>query len=321
MVESIKMKKLFLTGAGGFVGQYVIDSLHKDFEIIGLVHPARDFEETLAKYIDGNILDTDLLDKVAREEKPDVILHLAARAATWATEPKEVFDVNFYGSLNLYQAVVKAQKEDSEYNPRIIYVSSAEVYGKTTNPSFISENDPFFPANLYAVSKVCSDRLSYQYSQTHKLQIVILRPFNHIGPGQQKGFFIPDMASQIAEAEKNPEKKELLVGNLESIRDIQDVRDVVEAYKAVIMAEKITPGEAYNISSGKGITMKDLLEKLLSNSTKKLEIKEDPEKNRPSDIPITVGDNTKFKSEFGWEPKHSIDEALKDTLDYWRKNL
>ena len=321
MVESIKMKKLLLTGAGGFVGQYVIDLLHEDFEIIGLVHPARDFEETLARYIDGNILDTDLLNKVISEEKPNVILHLAAKAATWTTEPKEVFDVNFYGTLNLYQAVLSAQKEDPDYNPRIIYVSSAEVYGKTTNPSHINENDPFFPANLYAVSKVCADRLSYQYSQTHKLNIVILRPFNHIGPGQQKGFFVPDMASQIVKAERNPEEQKLMVGNLKSIRDIQDVRDVVEAYKAVIMKENITPGEAYNISSGKGITMKDLLEKLLSNATKKLEIKEDSEKNRASDIPITVGDNSKFKSEFGWEPKYSIDEVLKDTLDYWRENL
>lgn len=321
MVESISMKKLFLTGAGGFVGQYVIEALYSDFEIIGLVHPTRDFKENLARYVDGNILNTDLLDTVIGEEKPEVILHLAAKAATWTIDPKEVFDVNFYGTLNLYQAVLKAQKKDESYNPRIIYVSSAEVYGKTTNPKNISENDPFYPANLYAVSKICADRLSYQYSQTHKLNIVILRPFNHIGPLQQKGFFVPDMASQIAQAEKDPTKSELSVGNLDSIRDILDVRDVVTAYKAVITTASITRGEAYNICCGKGVTMKDLLEKLLSNSTKKLEIKADPERIRPSDIPITVGDNTKFKQEFNWEPKYSIDETLKETLDYWRENI
>lgn len=310
------MQTIFITGAGGFVGQHAIELLSNRYHILGLLHPKRPLKTKGVTYIDGDIQDQNLIEEIILKNKPSVILHLAAKAATWSTDPKDVLQVNFFGTLNLYQSILKA-KLQSSYDPKILFISSAEVYGKSSNPDSINELDPFFPSNLYGVSKVCGDRLSYQYSQTHKLKIVVLRPFNHIGPGQQKGFFVPDMCAQIAEAEKDPQKNDILVGNLESVRDILDVRDVVSAYQKVIESD-FSPGEAYNICSGKGVKMSDILETLLSKATKKLTIKKDDTRLRASDIPIHIGNNQKFSSTFNWTPVHPLEKTLKETLDYWR---
>lgn len=309
------MKKILISGANGFVGQHLIDTLKNDYQITGLIHESNLTNSDNITYKSGNILDRGFLEDILNY-KPDYIIHLAAIAPTWSTDPENIFKVNLLGTLNLYQAVTNLKKQ-SGFNPKIIYVSSAEVYGKTINPENITEENPFFPANCYGTSKAAADRLSYQMSQSDKLNIVIIRPFNHTGPGQLKGFFVPDMASQIVEIENNPDKSELMVGNLNSVRDFLDVRDVVEGYKKVL--ETDTPaGEAYNLSSGTGIKMEDILNKLLSFAKKEIKIIPDPKRLRASEVPITVGNNTKFRNHFSWQPKIPIDQTLQDTLNYWR---
>lgn len=310
------MQKLLLTGANGFAGQHLISTL-TEYQIIGVIHNSdlQSFENV--KYENGNILDRGFLEDLIKKHQPEKIIHLAAIAPTWGQDPENIFKINLLGTLNLYLGVT-AFKKQASYNPKIIYVSSAEVYGKTIHPEKISEDNPFFPANYYGSSKVAADRLSYQMSQSANLQITIIRPFNHTGPGQLSGFFVPDMASQIVEIEKDPKRNEILVGNLESIRDISDVRDIVLGYKVILQTDS-RPGEAFNLCSGSGIKMKAVLEKLLSAAKKEIKIIEDPARMRPSEVPITVGDNSKFKNLTGWEPKIPLDQTLQDTLEYWRQ--
>lgn len=310
------MKKVLITGANGFVGQHLIDSLKNGYQITGLIHESNLTGSENVIYKNGNILDRGFLEDILKNFEPEYVIHLAAIAPTWSTDPENIFKVNLLGTLNLYQAI-NSLKKSTDYNPKILYISSAEIYGKTSNPENIKEDNPLFPFNYYGASKVAADRLSYQMSQSSKLNIIILRPFNHTGPGQLKGFFMPDMASQIAQIERDSEKKEIMVGNLESIKDFLDVRDVVGAYKKALEIET-KPGEAFNLSSGKGIKMEDLLKKLISFAKKEIKISFDNQRMRPSEVPVTVGNNSKFKSHFSWEPKIPIDQTLLDTLNYWR---
>jgi GDP-4-dehydro-6-deoxy-D-mannose reductase len=311
------MKKILITGVNGFVGQHLLTLLDGYF-VIGLTHLGDLIDTENRKFHEGNILDLGCLEDLVTKYHPEVIFHLAAIAPTNYKDSEQVFKINLMGTNNLYQAVLNVREQDSNFNPKIVFVSSAEVYGKTNNPDHINEESALNPLNFYGSSKLAADRLTYQLSQSNNLNTIILRPFNHTGPGQLKGFFVPDMASQIVNIEKDNGKNEIMVGNLESVRDLSDVRDIVQAYKLVI-DQDVEPGEVYNICSGNGVVMKDVLEKLLSFASKKIEIKQDESRMRASDNPIAVGNNQKFKNKFGWEPKYSLDQTLEDTLKYWKE--
>lgn len=311
------MQKILVTGANGFAGQHLIRILEPDYQIIGIINKSNLEGSGNMQYVSGNILDRGFLKDLVKKYQPEKVIHLAAIAPTWSQDPENIFKINLVGTLNLYLAI-EDEKKSSGFDPKIVYVSSAEVYGKTPNPEKITEQNLFFPANYYGTSKVAADRLSYQMSQSSKLNLVILRPFNHTGPGQLQGFFVPDMASQIVKIENDPGKSEIMVGNLESIRDISDVRDIVQGYKRILETDA-PGGEAFNICSGVGIKMKELLDKLLSLAKKPIKIVEDPKRMRPSEVPTTVGDNSKFRRLTGWEPKIPIDQTLQDTLEYWRQ--
>jgi len=310
------MQKVLITGAAGFVGHYLTDTLLEKYGVIG-TDVATIKPNPKIDYFPGDILDKRFLANLVQKEKPDIIFHLAAKSQTWNRNVEEVFKINMLGTINLYESILEI-RNGTDYNPKIFFISSSEVYGNTTDPKNITEDSPLFPAKFYSASKVASDRFSYSYSQNEKLNILILRPFTHTGPGQQKGFVVPDIASQIAELEKNPKSDKLLVGNLEPVRDYLDVRDVVEAYGAIIDKNWI-PGDSYNICSGKGVQVKKILEILLQLANKKLIITEDPSKLRASDTPVYVGCNRKFSKLTGWKPKISLEQTLKDTLDFWRK--
>lgn len=310
------MQKALITGIAGFVGHYLSDSLLEKYQVIG-TDIATVSPNSKINYFPGDILDKKFLTDLIQKEKPEIIFHLAAKSQAWTRNVEEVFKINMLGTINLYESILEARKE-TDVNPKIFFISSSEVYGNTDDPKNITETSPLFPAKFYSASKVASDRLSYSYSQSEKLNILILRPFTHTGPGQQKGFVVPDFASQIAELEKEPENNTLMVGNLEPIRDYLDVRDVVEAYKIVI-DKNWTPGDSYNICSGKGVKIQEILGILLKLANKKLIIRQDSLKLRSSDTPVYVGNNQKFVELTGWEPKIALETTLKDTLDYWRK--
>jgi GDP-4-dehydro-6-deoxy-D-mannose reductase len=303
------MKKALVTGANGFVGSHLIKTL-SDYSIVGIVKEGNPESLENVQYVSGDITDQENVISILSEHKPELIFHLAGIAPTWVKDAQLLFDVNFFGTLNIYQAVVKLKEQDPGYNPKILYVSSSDVYGNSE--SKITEDAPLQPLNLYATSKVAADRLSYQYATCNGLKIVIVRPFPHIGPRQAPGFFIPDMMIQIEKIKKG-EQQELMVGNLEAIRDYTDVRDVVRAYKMLLESD-FNPGDVFNVCSGEGIKIKDLLDKLLSHIGQPITVKTDSERLRTSEASVRVGDNTKLIQKTGWKPENTLDQTLMDII-------
>jgi GDP-4-dehydro-6-deoxy-D-mannose reductase len=312
------MKKVLITGATGFVGQHLTNYLASlnQFEIYGTTQSSQSsLAKGKARLEMVDLLDFDSVSSMIDKIKPDLIYHLAAH-----TSPAESFDNptpvvlgNIEMQMNLQNAIRKADLIDS----RILIVSSGEVYGLIKNEDLpINEDTPFQPANPYAVSKVAQDFLGLQYYLSYKMDIVRVRPFNHTGPGQPTGFAIPSFAKQIALIEKGEQEPVIKVGNLFSARDFTDVRDIVRGY--ALLMDKGQNGDVYNIGSGKSISIKNMLDMLLSFSTTKVEVVEDRGKVRPFDTPNIYSDYSKLNTLTGWTPEIPIEQTLKDTLDYWR---
>lgn len=311
------MKTLLVTGASGFVGTHFINSFASEYKILALwnnnpiVHPT-------VLSLKCDLSKKEEINQVLSKTTPDVILHLAGKAKTYGEDFDSLMKDNVSMTKDLFDTVVELKAKDN-YDPKIIIISSAETYGKTINPKSIDEDAPFFPLTEYGLSKMFVDRLSFWYAHTKGLNVIIIRSFNHTGPGQKLGFFASDIASQIVKIEKGLQS-ELAVGNLSSIRDVLDVRDVVKAYKLAIDKD-LPKGEAYNVCSGKGYSMEQILKKLCNLSSAKIEVIQDPTRMRPSDNPIVIGNNAKFKKATKWKPTITIDQTLKDCLDYWRNKI
>lgn len=309
--------KVLITGASGFVGQHLISVLKDSHSIVGTVNngPPDASDNIVFEKLD--ITDKTQVFDLLNRHRPDAIVHLAAISITWSENPEEIFKINFDGTFNIYDSIVKISQKEP-YSPKILFASSGTIYGKAKKAESINEDTEIKPLNFYSTSKACADRLSYQYSKSYKLQIAIIRSFNLSGPGQHLGFFIPDMCSQIAKIEKDPSKNIIEVGNLESVRDFLDVRDAVLAYKALIEGN-YENGDVFNLCSGVGRKMQDILDTLISKSTKEIKIETNPSRIQKADIPVFVGNNQKLKMLTGWEPKFDFNLTLNDTLDYWRK--
>lgn len=308
------MEKILVTGSTGFVGQHLVERLASKYQVIGLDRQPKSDNQN------GNYHSIDLTDKAAlasqiRKHRPDGIIHLAAIATTWEKDARQVFDVNLMGTLNLYQAVSELKQTDG-YDPKILFISSSEVYGKAANPENITEKELLQPTNFYATSKAAADRLTYQYSQSQGLNTVILRPFNHTGPGQRPGFFVPDMVSQIVALESS-DKDELSVGNLSAVRDFSDVRDVVRAYQ-LVLESNLERGQVYNICSGRGVVMQEVLDQLLAMANKPIRVVVDQSRIRPSDTPVFVGNHDKLTQDTGWKPEIKLENTLEESLAHWR---
>ena len=310
------MKTILVTGASGFVGTYFIRQYSDQYKILALWR-SNVVSGSNVMSLQLDLSNKQLVYETLQRTRPDVILHLAGKAKTWGSDLDEMIADNLHLTKNLLEGVTHL-KEKEDYDPKVLIISSAEVYGSTVNPKSIDENAPFFPISEYGLTKMFVDRLAYYYAISKKVKVTILRSFNHIGPGQKLGFFVSDMASQISLIEKG-KQEELTVGNLSSIRDVLDVRDVIRAYYLAIESN-LPVGEAYNICSGKGVSMKQLLEKLVRLSTAKITIIEDESRMRASDNPISVGDNKKFRSATKWNPQINLDQTLSECLDYWRNS-
>lgn len=315
------MKKALITGIGGFVGSHLVQLLKKNkIEIDGIVHPNHpkpNFKE-LAENI--KLIACDLLQSTALQEKLkgtryDYIFHLAAYSSPAQSfkNPQQTLENNIFSQLNLLEQLAKTGSR-----AKILIVCSSEEYGNVEAKYLpISESTPLHPASPYAISKVAQDFLGLQYFLNHRLKIVRVRPFNHIGPGQSTNFVVPAFAAQIAKIEEKGGT--INVGNLNSYRDFTDVRDIVRAYLLALEKGKI--GEVYNIGSGKKYKIGDILKKLISFS--KVPVKVSVNKNllRSGEINEICCDFTKFKKQTGWMPKIPIEKSLFDTIEYERKKL
>jgi GDP-4-dehydro-6-deoxy-D-mannose reductase len=321
--------KVLITGITGFAGSHLADYIlghHPTFE----VHGTRRWrsKEDAADHLNGRVTfhECDITDAhnmytVIEEIKPGKIFHLAAQSyipASWDS-PAETFHTNVVGQCNLLEAIKHLQP--GGYDPVVVVAGSSEEYGMVAPDDLpICETTPLAPLSPYAVSKVAQDYMGYQYWRSYKIRVIRTRAFNHEGPRRGEVFVISNFCKQIAEIEREVRKPVIHVGNLDAVRDFSDVRDVVRAYW--LATEKCQPGDVYNISSGKGWRIGQVLDMLLERSAKKrIRVAADPQRLRPSDVPILIGDSSKFRRATGWEQTIPFGKTLDDSLDYWRSRI
>ncbi len=316
-------KKALITGIGGFVGSHMAELLlSKGFEVYGLSRPRSrmDLIEGIKPQLhleDADILDSHSLYGTISRIRPDYIFHLAAQSfvpTSWVS-PSVTLEVNIIGSANLFEAVRQAK-----INPAIQIACSSEEYGLVHPDEVpIKETNPLRPQSPYGVSKVAMDYLGYQYFCSYGMNIIRTRGFNHTGPRRGETFVTSNFAKQIAMIEKGKLEPVIHVGNLEAQRDWTDVRDMVRGY--LLAVEKCDAGDVYNICTGNAVVIKDMLNMLIGMSKVKVEIRQDPARMRPSEVPVLIGDNSKFVAKTGWKPEIPFEKTMEDLLNYWRERV
>ncbi len=295
-------KRAIITGAEGFVGKHLAGHLKdRGIEAFG-------FDRSTG----GDILDVYKVETMIDAVKPDYIFHLAAAAfvPTSFADPVKVMNINLNGSHTILEAVRK-------YSPstKVHLAGSSEVYGKVSPEECpIKETNPIRPQSTYAVAKYAMEKLAIQYHDTWGLHTVVTRAFNHSGPGRGVEYAESNFAKQVVAIERG-EAKELVHGNLDAKRDYTDVRDMVKAYLLAIEL----PSDVYNVSSGETVSMKEVIDILAGLSKRELTLVQDASRMRPSDVPLLLGDSTKFRKLTGWKPTINVEKMLNDLLAYWRK--
>lgn len=302
-----------VTGATGFVGGHLLDRIAGEEAVVGWYRPDGRPPD-LGRAVDW--LPVDLLDRsqVARaldEVLPSQIYHLAG-APQVDTSWKNVVPHLRANALVTHILLEAVRQRDEPC--RVLVVSSSQIYQMTDDP--ISEETAMLPATPYGLSKLAQDQLAQRACQEDDLDVVIARPFNHAGPGQAPVFAIPSFARQIARIEAGLAPPEIKVGNLDTRRDLTDVRDVVQAY--LNLMDAAPRGRPYNICSGRAWKIGDLLDELLQLAQTEVRIEVDESRLRPNDVPVVQGDATRIRAEIGWGPKIRVEQTLRDTLDYWR---
>ncbi|HEV2370280.1 MAG TPA: GDP-mannose 4,6-dehydratase [Acidimicrobiales bacterium] len=289
--------RAFVTGASGFVAGWLLRHLSD----------MGDDLETVDESVD--IADADAMRERILAAAPEAIYHLAAFThvgKSWE-EPAEAFRVNALGTLQVLQAARLCRPA-----PRVLLIGSAEVYGMVKPDQLpVREDAPLLPVSPYAASKVAAEFLGVQAHLGYGVPVIRVRAFNHIGPGQHPSFVVPALVARIREAQAQGQG-EVRVGNVSPRRDFTDVRDVVRAYR--LLVERGRPGEAYNVCSGRDVSIGHVAERLLELAGGGLELVNDPELERPVDIPVLLGDRAKIGSAAGWEPVVDLDQTLKDVL-------
>ncbi len=315
--------RVLITGITGFAGSHLAEYILglKNHEVYGSFR-WRSNKTYISTILDKiTLVECDLRDAFSTEKliadvKPDLIFHLAAQSFVPFSfdAPGESLQTNILGQLNLFEAVRK-----SNYNPRILIAGSSEEYGMVFPDEIpIKETNPLRPLSPYAVSKVTQDLLAYQYYESYGIRVVRSRGFNHTGPRRGPVFICSNFAKQIVDIENGRCEPIIRVGNLEAKRDFTDVRDMVKGYWLALQHCK--DGECYNICSNHTISMKEILHKLVDKTDKKVRVEVDESRLRPSDVPILLGDYSKFNACTGWKPTIDFDTTLSDILEYWRNS-
>jgi len=298
------MKRLMVTGLDGFVGRHVkqaVESLRDGrFQLV----EARGAIE---------LREPATLQQAIEETRPDYVLHLAAQSFVPASvkDPRATYEVNFFGTLNLLQAL-----KAGGFRGRMLYVGSAEEYGAVRDEDLpVVESCPLRPRTPYGVSKAAAELLCYQWTQDQGFEIVMSRPFNHLGPGQAEHFVVPDFAKQVTEIKLGRREPVLKVGAIDVTRDFTDVRDVVQAYLALM--ERGESGEAYNVCSGREFSIREILEELIRLAEVECRIIVDNARLRAVERKRNRGSFEKLAKCTGWNPRITLTESLRDVLAYW----
>ena len=311
--------KALIIGAAGFVGKSLLQHLKSTYD--WSLYATKLSTETIdikGIYVeDLDILQLSDIQKLLARIQPDYIFHLAAQssvALSWKN-PQLTVDINIKGSINLFEAVRQLNKQ-----PKILVIGSGEEYGHINlNETPIAEDIPLRPGNIYAATKASQNMIAAIYSKAYSMNIVMVRAFNHIGPGQMPVFVVSDFCKQVAEIEAQRRPPMIYVGNLSAQRDFTDVRDVVRAYSLLMLHGH--SGETYNVGSGRAISIQTLLDKILRYSSADISVKISAERLRPIDVPVIEADISKLQRVTHWSPEISIDTTLLETLNYWRQFL
>ncbi len=292
--------RALITGGRGFVGNWLAEHLREQGD------------DVVAIDLETDIADQAALDPVVADAAPDAVYHLAARThvgESWQV-PAEVLRVNVLGT-----AAVLAAARQVPSRPTVLVVSSAEVYGIVTPADLpLTEASPVAPATPYAASKAAAEQVALQAWRGYDQPVIVVRPFNHVGPRQSPSFAVSALARRIVEA-RRAGATELAVGTLTSRRDFTDVRDVVQAYRLLI--ERGVPGTVYNVCSGQDVPIAEVADRLLALAGSDLHLVTDPSLVRPVDVPVLRGDGSRLEQATGWKPTIRLDDTLRDVLDYW----
>lgn len=299
----MKKKRLLVLGGTGFVGSHIKSILSSKYDV----------------YLSGREVDVRNAERVhelVARQMPDEVMHLAAVTTVVESfqNQSETYEINFGGTLNLLMAL-----RQCHFKGRMLYVGSSQVYGSPLVGLPVTEESPLRPLNPYAVSKIAAEALCYQWSQTGKFEIVMARPFNHIGPGQSERFAIADFARQVAEIRLGRRKPVLQVGDIDETRDFTDVRDVVRAYATLLKNGR--NGNVYNVCSGVERSVRSLIEHLIALANVDVQVEQDASRMRPAELRRLWGSFAKLQTDTGWQPQIKVEQSLADIMNDWEKKL
>jgi GDP-4-dehydro-6-deoxy-D-mannose reductase len=269
-------------------------------------------EPSGARWMEVNLLDRDEVRVAIEHLQPATIYHLAgyANVAQAWTHTREAFEANVLATHHLFDAL-----RMTGLRPRVLVSLSAAVY-RQQNRALV-EDDVLEPPNPYATSKLAQEMLASAAVLEDGIPSILARAFNHTGPGQPRGYVVPDIAHQIALIEAGRMEPVLSLGNMDAERDLTDVRDVVRAYMALMRQAR--PGVPYNVCAGRAVSVRWLVDTLIARSRVPVRVVQDPAKLRPNDVPLVLGDHARLSADTGWCPEIPLDRTLTDVLDDWRR--
>jgi len=316
--------RVLVTGIGGFAGPVVADALRAaGHEVLGLVQSGPVSPRLAALGLPagalhvGDVTDAAGLGRVVAGARPDAVVHLAGLTFVPAAErdPSETYRVNVGGLLALL-AAVRAEAPKA----RVLAVGSADVYGAVERSELpVREETPFRPVTVYGASKAAADLAAGQWARAYGLDVVRARPFNHTGPGQDAAFVCSALARQVAAIEAGKQDSVLRVGNVDPVRDFSDVRDIAAGYVALL--ERGHSGDAYNLCSGSGSSIAEVIAILRTHARIPVRVHSDPALRRAVDVERIVGSHERATRDTGWAPRIPLDDTLGALLDDWRARI
>lgn len=299
------MPRALVSGASGFVGPYLIQHLLRlGYEVVGGVHGPETHLPEGSQRISLDVTDGEAVQRAVADMQPDEVYHLAGITRPAGGQVEKFYQVNFGGALNLLEAVRENAPE-----AKVLLVGSAYAYRKLNHP--VSETEPLEPVNHYGVSKASADLLGYSYA-LEGVRVVRVRPFNHSGPTQSPDFLLPTLVQQFAEIKAGKREAIIYLGNLNSVRDFSDVRDIVRGYHFALQRGR--SGEAYNMGSGRGVSVEELFELVRREAGIEVELSIEVSRIRAMDITYLVADASKARRELKWEVEIPLERTIRDML-------
>jgi GDP-4-dehydro-6-deoxy-D-mannose reductase len=305
-----------VTGAAGFVGPHLLQVLKGRGDEVHGLGSERSGPPGFERWFVADLRDPEALEAAVRQSRPDSVIHLAAQSSTARSfeAPVETFEINALGTWRLLDAVRRSRP-----GARVLVVGTGDVYGPQPEGTRVAETAPFRPVSPYAFSKAAADATAEVAHRAWGLDAVRVRAFGHAGPGQSERFVVAAIAAQVARAELDLSEPVVRVGNLDVVRDVVDVRDVVGAYQ--VLLERGAAGSAYNVCRGDGVRLADIARRLLALAKRPLRLEVDAARLRPADVPYLVGDPSRIALDTGWRPALPLEQTLVDVLDDWRGRL